>query len=347
MKVAIHSGPLNDGNASRGVGVYTKFLHESLQKLASEQKNFSVDLVTNTTNLSTYDLVHYPYFDFFFHTLPISKKSKTVVTIHDTIPLIYPDHYPKGIKGIAKFLLQKHSLKSVSHIVTDSETSKKDIVRFLGVHSDKVTHIYLGPTVQQRKVSNSEVTDIRTKYALPDEYILYVGDVNWNKNLITLCRAAKQSGISLVIVGKAAAQDNIVDHVENAPLNEILTEFKDDPLIIRLGFVEDILPLYKGALCLCQPSLYEGFGLSILDAMSLGVPTVISKIQVFKELYNDAALFFNPLDVDELVINLKNIKQDSKLRKLLINKGQKHAQNFSWKITAQNTFKVYLNAVTH
>lgn len=347
MKIAIHSGSLSDGNASRGVGVYTKNLVDALQELSKKQKNFTIELVNHQTDISQFDLVHYPYFDFFFHTLPIQKKTNTVVTIHDTIPLIYPDHYPKGLKGSAKFMLQKHSLKSVKSVVTDSETSKKDIVRFLGVDKEKIHPVYLGPTVSDRKMNDSEIEATRKKYGLPKEYILYVGDVNWNKNLITLCRASKVAKVPLVIVGKAAAQRQVPRHKENEPLIEILAEFGNDPDILRLGFVDDILPLYKGALCLCQPSLYEGFGLSVLDAMFLGVPTIISKIQVFSELYDEAALFFDPRSEQQLSEQIVEMKKNTNLRKDLIKKGLKKSQQYSWEQTALNTYNVYTHVVTH
>ena len=102
MKTAIDSSPLTSGHAVRGVGFYTKNLIEALG-----EKVDAVDFAT--ADLSKYDIVHYPYFDLFSHTLPIGKPAKTVVTIHDVIPLIYPDHYPPGTRGKLNFFLQKFS----------------------------------------------------------------------------------------------------------------------------------------------------------------------------------------------------------------------------------------------
>src|SRR3989344_2099875 len=133
MKVAIDSAPLTGGHGVRGVGTYTRELTQELEKLKGEDSLIIESVDFRKTDLSKFDIVHYPYFDLFFHTLPIQKSARTVVTIYDVIPLIYPKHYPSGIRGKVNFFLQKYSLKNVDAIITDSETSKKDIARLLGV----------------------------------------------------------------------------------------------------------------------------------------------------------------------------------------------------------------------
>jgi len=130
IKVAIDKGPLSSGHAVRGVGAYTRELIKALHEKTKKRKNLKIDAVDfEKADLTKYDIVHYPYFHPFFLTLPFNKPAKTVVTIHDLIPLIYPKHYPPGIRGMFKFKLQKYLIKRVDGIITPSETSKKDIVR--------------------------------------------------------------------------------------------------------------------------------------------------------------------------------------------------------------------------
>src|SRR5258708_1333689 len=133
MKVAIDSGPLNSSDNIRGIGFHTRELVKELAKLQDE--NFKLDVVDFTkTDLSKYDVVHYQYFRPHALTVPFKKPAeKVVVTIHDLIRLIYPDAYPAGIKGSIYFMLQKFNLRNVDTFITISETSKKDIVRFLNI----------------------------------------------------------------------------------------------------------------------------------------------------------------------------------------------------------------------
>src|SRR5258708_7523667 len=143
MRVAIDSGPLNSGDSIRGIGFHTKELVNELSKLQDE--NFKLDVVDfSKTNLSKYDIVHYQYFRPHALTLPFRKPAKKViVTIHDLIRLIYPNAYPAGIKGWIRFQIQKFNLRNVDAIITISETSKKDIVRFLNIPPEKIHVIYL------------------------------------------------------------------------------------------------------------------------------------------------------------------------------------------------------------
>ena len=115
MKVAIDSGPLTGGDSVRGVGVYTQNLVEHLRGI----KGLDIDVVDfRIADFEKYDIVHYPYFKPYFTKLPIKKQSKVVVTIHDLIPLIYPDHYPPGVKGLVKLQIQKLMLHGVDAIIT-------------------------------------------------------------------------------------------------------------------------------------------------------------------------------------------------------------------------------------
>ena len=141
MKIAIDSGLQTSGDAIRGIGVHTRELVDHLKSF----KDIPVDLIDfKKTDLTKFDIAHYPLFRPYFLTLPFFRPCKKVVlTIHDLIPLIYPSEYPPGIKGKIKFMIQKFNLRNVDAVITISETSKKDIVRFLGFPPDKIYVIYL------------------------------------------------------------------------------------------------------------------------------------------------------------------------------------------------------------
>jgi glycosyltransferase involved in cell wall biosynthesis len=346
MKVAIDSGPLTGGDSVRGVGVYTQNLVKELVKL----RDIKVDLVDfRIADFENYDVIHYPYFKLFFTKLPIIKSSKVVVTIHDLIPLIYPKHYPPGIKGTFKLGFQKLMLKNVDTVITVSETSKKDIVRFLDIPEENIKVIYEAPREIFNKVIDKTILEkVRQKYQLPEKFVLYVGDVNYNKNLSTLAEACVGIKMSLVIVGKQARSKKInLNHIENRSFKLFLDKYGENKLIYRLGFVDDddLVKLYGLASVYCQPSFYEGFGLPVLEAMACGTPVVISKTQALVEIAGNAALIADPKNPDDLGIKIQKIMNKKTISAELVEQGIEHIQGFSWKKCADETLEVYRHVV--
>jgi glycosyltransferase involved in cell wall biosynthesis len=336
IKVFIDKGPLKNESAFRGVGEYTRNLIEALGKQGN------LELVGADKNP---DIVHYPYFDLFFLTLPFSKKCPTVVTIHDVIPLIFPKHYPPGIRGSLKFQLQKLSLKSVSAVITDSENSKKDIIKYLGCPKEKVFVIPLAPARGFKQSAFSiQHSAIREKYLLPEHFVLYVGDVNYNKNILGLVEACKKINIPLVIVGKQARQEDFNrEHIENQPLVQLIEEYGDEPLVKRIGFIptNDLVTIYNLATVYCQPSFYEGFGLPILQAMACGCPVVAANTGSLPEICGNAAIMVNPNDIKSIAGGLREVVENEDLRRDLIKKGLNQVKKFSWEKTAEETIRVY------
>lgn len=356
IKVAIDTSPLDSGHSIRGIGVHARELVDQLTRgkykgVTVEGVNFKrADLSRQgQTCLSKYDIVHYPYFHPYFLTLPLQKPTKMVVTIHDLIPLIYPEHYPAGLKGGLKFLIQKLLLRQADSIITISETSKKDIVRFLGVTADKIHVVYLAPKSQFRQlIADGWQQETRKRYNLPERFVLYVGDVNYNKNLINLVKACKLVKIPLVIVGKQALEESFDrSHPENRELLHLIKVYGKDPDIKRLGFVpnEDLVKIYNLAAVYCQPSLYEGFGLPVLEAMACGCPVVVAKTQALVEIADGVAIFVNPKNVEDIVDGMKGIIYNNKKRDYLSTQGIKHVKSFSWSKVADETIKVYQQVV--
>lgn len=344
LRVAIDSGPLNSGDSVRGIGFHTKLLVEHLRKI----KGLKTDLVDFThypSSITHYDLVHYQKFNPYFLNLPIFKKGKSILTIHDLIYLIYPKAYPPGIRGKLIYFLQKILVKKMDAIITISETSKKDIVRFLNLPTDKIFVIHLAPGEMFKPITNNELlTAIHRKYKLPDKFVLYLGDVNYNKNLLTLCKACRVAKTQLVIIGKQAA-DSKFDrtHPENQPLVRLLKEYGENKNIIRLGFVpdEDLVGIFNLATLYCQPSLYEGFGLPLLQAFVCGVPVVASKIQAHVEIAGDACLYADPKSPEDFAEKISELINNDELRKELVEKGKEKAKEYSWDRVARETTDVY------
>lgn len=289
IKVFFDSRPLKTGHSVRGIGSYTKNLLEALAE------NENIALVENWVEA---EVVHYPYFDLFFNTLKLLDKP-IVVTIYDVIPLVYPEHYLPGIRGELRFLLQKRKLKNADAVITISETSKKDIARLLDVDHEKIFPIHLAPAKQFKKIAGTTLLRRSVvKYNLPRRFVLYVGDVNYNKNITGLIRAFSLLNLpsfKLVLTGKAFKDDI----PETREILGLLKELNLEDKVIITGFVpeEDLVSFYNLATLYCQPSFYEGFGLPVLEAMACGTPVVASRTQSLVEIAEDFALFFDPRDL--------------------------------------------------
>lgn len=336
IKIYFDDRPLSQGHAVRGIGYYTRNLYENIKK---SQK---IEVVENRKNA---DLVHIPYFDYYLHTLKVDQKP-IVVTIYDTIPLIYPNSYPPGYRGKLNFIHQKSQLKKVKAIITISETSKKDIVRFLDMDEHKVYPIHLAAENRFKKLKIGDwQIETQKKYKLPKVFALYVGDVNFNKNILSLVKACKLCKLPLVIVGKQAVQEEFdYFHIENRDLLVLTKEYSQDPEILRLGFVgsDDLVKIYNLATIYCQPSLYEGFGLPILEAQACGIPVVATKIQSLVELAEGSCVFVeDPRNIKEFAIKIEMAVTDKGLRRSIIDAGLTNVKRFSWEKTAKKTIELW------
>lgn len=348
MKIAIDVSPLakiqNFAHKVRGTGFYIENLKRSLLSYFPENK---YTFFVRGENVSRdIDVVHYPYFDPFFLTLPFKKKIKTIITVHDLIPLVFPEHFPSGIKGKIKWEIQKRLLINADAVITDSNSSKKDIIKYTGINASKVDVVYLAAGEEFRKVENGElkVENLREKYNLPEKFVLYVGDATWNKNLPRLIQAIKNTNIPLVLVGRAITQKGIdVTNPWNKDLVAVQKLIAGDNNIISLGFIptDELTFLYNMATLFVMPSLYEGFGLPILEAMESGCPVITSKEGSIPEVAGDAAFFVNAYDVDNIAKGIIKVFSDDKVRKSLSEKGIKNSKKFSWKETAKETYKIY------
>lgn len=343
MKIAIDVSPLQTGHKVRGVGFYLEHLKNALVKYFPESNYVFFNRGEKIPN--DVDLVHFPYFEPFFLALPLYKRFKTVVTVHDLTPIVFPQAFPRGIKGELKWQMQRLALKKADAIITDSENSKKDIIKFVNVNPSKVNVVALAAGEQFEVLKSGKwEEEVRKKYGLPEKFVLYVGDVTWNKNLPRLMNACSQLQIPLVMIGKSLAEENYDrNNPWNADLNRVNELARDNKNIIRLGFVsmDELVQIYNLATVFAMPSLYEGFGLPILEAMACGCPVVCSKEGSLPEVAKDATFFVDAYNVDDIAKGIEKVFNDRKLQEELVKKGSENIKKFSWKKTAEETLEVY------
>jgi glycosyltransferase involved in cell wall biosynthesis len=325
MKLYIDTKPMRNANAGRGVGQYTRMLIDAIKKYTD---------ISIVDTIQAADVVHYPFFDLFFLTLPIFKSKPTVVTIHDVIPLRYPQQYPKGVRGLIKQYIQTFALGNTRAIVTDSDCSTDDVVQLLGQPKEKVKTVYLAPDPRFTPASRELVENVKNKYALSAPYFLYVGDINYNKNLPALLTTFSElpKNYLLVLVSNALRRDNpaatflwhIIDSLGIEPRLRVLTNVVNDPL-------NELCGLYSGAFWYIQPSLYEGFGLPVLEAQACGCPVLSTEGGSLKEITYHSCMNFD---------SFKQLPLEA-LRSKYINLGIKNRNRFNWENTANLMKEVY------
>lgn len=339
MKIALDISDLNPLNKTRGVGVYAKNLYEALKKYTE----LDVKLVEEKTD-EKFDLVHYPYFDLFARTLKVKSEVKILVTIHDVTPLFFPKAYPPGVRGSFKHFLQKQTLKKVDGVITDSEASKKDIVKYLKYSSEKVFPVYLAQSDKFKVITDKDKKrKVKEKYNLPEKFAVFVGNVNFNKNLLNQTQACIEAGLDFCLIGSSFEKKENLDHPELESYKHFLEKYEKNPLVHILGFVEDddLVAILNLAAVSMFASTYEGFGLPILEAQACGIPVITSNVSSTPEVAGDGAILVDPENVKEIKVAIDSILNNDKLRKEMIDKGFKNLKRFSWEKTAKETASIY------
>jgi glycosyltransferase involved in cell wall biosynthesis len=270
---------------------------------------------------------------------PLIKKGKSIVTIYDMSFFAYSALQTKAVQGFRNKVLE--SYHRASKIITISNFSKTEILKFLDIPEEKIEVIYPGVTVNEPKYSNSDEEKLLSKYQLSGSYILFVGTIEPRKNIDVLLKAFEillqkhKDRYELVIVGRLGWK-----------YEEFLRKLRSSRAQSRirmLGYVPDNdLPfIYKHASLFVYPSIYEGFGLPVLEAMANEVPVITSNLSSLPEVAGDAALLVNPHDEEQIAEMIDKVLSDSELRRQLIKRGRERVKKFSWMETAKQTLKLY------
>ena len=251
-------------------------------------------------------------------------RSKWVQLVHDFIPYIFVEDGTQGRRTI-KLLntFQKHFSNVPERYIAVSQSTKKDAIRFWGLQADRVTVIYNGPFVAPKAPRE----DFGSKQ------ILIVSDISPRKNHIRLIRAFEraqelsQSRLELVVAGQTRTVIPELEHM----LRDV-SRRRENVRITMMGYVSDseVLSLYAKADVFVYPSLYEGFGLPVLEAMACGCPVITSNVSSLPEVVGDAALLVDPYNVEALAQAMLTVLEDDELKKEMSKRGITQAQKFSW-----------------
>jgi len=286
------------------------------------------------------DLFHIPYF-----APPLLPRTPTIVTIHDVIPLRLPS-YQAGTGVKAYMQLVSRAAHRAAMIITVSQHAKQDIMDALKLSAERIRVTYEAAGEEYRPVIEPDILAVaRTRYGLGKHYILYLGGLDQRKNVPQLVRAFAHlyarignPELQLLIAGNPDKQSGPL-FPDPRPVAADLG--MAGQIIYRFIEEEDKPAIYSGAKLFVFPSLYEGFGLTPLEAMSCGTPVVCSNRTSLPEVVGDAALCIDPDNVGEMVDAMYRVLTDSTLSADLRRRSLKRATQFSWEKTATETLKVY------
>jgi glycosyltransferase involved in cell wall biosynthesis len=351
MKIALDTSPVssksNSAHKVRGVGSYIMMLKDNLAKF---DKNNEYIFVDDGKFPNDVDLIHFPYFEPFFISLPFKTKTKFIVTVHDLTPIVFPEHFPSGIKGKLRWQVQKRRLRKASAIVADSDSSKNDINRIVGIPESKIHTVYLAADERFKRLKTEDLGPerLKEKYNLPDNFLLYVGDATWNKNLPRIVEAVKKTKFPVVMAGKIWGETSasIPDNPWNKDLRLVFEQIETDTRFIRLGYVpdDDLVKIYNTADLLLMPSLYEGFGLPVLEAMNCGCPVITSREGSLPEVGGGAVYYVeDALDPRKIADAITALMEDKKLRDEFSKRGLTQAKKFTVKNSIEQLSKIYEN----
>lgn len=285
-------------------------------------------------------------FRFFFNFfIPPFVSGKRVVTIHD---MAYIAH-PETVRFRTKYMLKmniKRTCERADHIITVSNFSKAEIIKYLSVPPEKISVV--NPAYEPRIFNTDPEPDAKTileKYKIPNKYLLYLGTLEPRKNLTRLILAyselnkLKENLPPLVLAGgKGWLYEPIFETIEKENLHN---------KVIVTGYVTDTeaICLIKNAIAFLFPSLYEGFGMPPLEAMACGIPVLTSNCASMPEVVGDAAVLVDPFSIAEIRDGIEKILDDEELRLALKKRGLRQCQKFSWSISASKLRKIGLELV--
>ena len=284
------------------------------------------------------EVFHAPHY-----VLPPLLPCPSVVTIHDCIHLMFPEYLPNKLAYLYARTFMTMAARRSSRVLTVSEASKRDILRFFRIPASKVEVVY--NAIDDRFDREPEIEDVmrvRERYQLNDQFLLYTGNIKPHKNVervieaFARLRARGFDNLKLLIIGdEISKSQNLRRAVHRHQLHH---------QVRFLGFVPDatLAVLYRLADVFVFPSLYEGFGLPPLEAMASGTPVVTSNVSSLPEVVGDAALLVDPKDADAIAGAIQRILTDRDLRRSLTQKGLGRAHDFSWERSVRRIRDVYL-----
>jgi len=352
MDVGLDGIPLSQ--SLTGVGHYTLELAQALARISPEDR---FELVSPSGSLSGLSRrfwwqmglplhIRRSRFSVFHGTnysVPLVKTCPTVVTIHDLSLLLWPQTHAPHLARRARWRLPLMARKADA-IIVPSQGIKTEVVEHLRIDESKITVIPEAPRASFWPVA--ETAAVRRRLNVGDDFILFVGTIEPRKNLLTLVRAFEE------IIRNSASQTQLVIAGDEGWLTGELhgflknADFSEHVRLVGYLADDDLRALYSSCRIFVYPSLYEGFGLPLLEAMACGAPVITSNIPSIRETVGDVALLVTPTEVDELARSLIRLLENPTEREQRSAAGKQHASKFSWDKTAAATLDLYRQVIS-
>ena len=283
------------------------------------------------------------------HVLPVVHPSRCVVTVHDLGYHYYPEAHTLFQNAYLRWST-RYNARTATRVLADSEATRRDLIRYYSLPEERIVVVYPGRDETLSPVRDPQaLTAVRARYGLGAPYFLYVGTLHPRKNLVRLIDAFA------ALRGDSRAQDQPADGMSGPKLvlagqkgwlyEEVFARVRKldvEKQVVFTGYVPDAdLPgLLSGALAFVFPSLYEGFGFPVLEAMACGTPVICSNVSSLPEVGGDAALQIDPLDSEALAEAMHQVATDERLRTVLVERGYEQVRRFSWQLCANQVLQV-------
>lgn len=344
MRIGIDGQPLTQEKT--GVGHYTFELAQALTAISPADK---FELITPPNNSRSWWAFGLPLYckraalDLFHgtnFTIPLWGRCPSVITIHDLSLLLHPETHERHLVRRARRNLPLMTRRAAA-VITPSETVKREVCEVLKIRAEKVVAIPEAARAFFMPVSRSASAAVRQRLGIDDEFILFVGTIEPRKNVLNLLRAVAELFRTtelrpqVVLAGaKGWLSEDVSSYLSSNDLKDrlVVTGYLGD---------EDLRALYSACRVFVYPSLYEGFGLPLLEAMACGAPVVTSNIPSIVETVGDVARLIAPADFRDLAHGIAGLLRDAGERETRSIAGLEHARKFSWEKTAAATLSVY------
>lgn len=361
MNVGLDVSPVADRNWT-GVGNYIVNLVSNLAKIDKENRYFlcyrfshlrnKADVLKINQNNFITKIIQEP-FNFIFQTkldifhgladrLPWAYRCKKIVTIHDIGSVVLGNnfaskHFKNMMRKRYENILNK---READLVIVPSEWTKKEIVKYFSYPEERIRVVYHGVEPIFSPQDENKISLVKRKYKIENDYFLFVGSISLRKNILRMLRAYKifsdkNKKVDFVLVGDLSyGSQEILDEMLRLNLGS---------RIKLIGYLknDDLISLYSGARALVFPSLYEGFGLPVIEAMACGAPVLTSNVASMPEIAGDAGCFVSPEDISGIAEKLFILAEDENARKILREKGLNRAKFFSWAKASEETLKIY------
>lgn len=280
------------------------------------------------------------------YVIPPLARARAVVTIHDIIHVLYPQFLPNRLALLYARVMIRRALRRADRIITVSYNSKRDLVDYFGIPPSRVEVIYNGVAARfHPDLAPAERDRVAQRYALPRPYLLFLGGEKPHKNVRNVLRAFAEARReralphALVLAGPMPKNRSRVE--------ALIAALDLASSVVRTGVVpeEDLPGLFAGADAFLYPTLYEGFGLPVAEAMACGVPVLTSSTSALQEIAGGYAYLVDPLDVDAIARGIGDLATDAARRAEFADLGRRRAADFSWDRAAQATLRVYAEAL--